>query len=88
MSATAPDKTKGVKAESPWNRFQGALWQKEINVRAFIQLNYTPDPHVVESFTTYRKTHNEGVFDVCTAEIRRCRSSAGSRCMAWIGWSR
>ena len=42
MSATAPDKTKGVKAESPWNRFQGALWQKEINVRAFIQLNYTP----------------------------------------------
>src|SRR6185295_15572423 len=27
---------------SPWEGFQGALWQKEINVRAFIQLNYTP----------------------------------------------
>ena len=27
---------------SAWEGFQGALWQKEINVRAFIQLNYTP----------------------------------------------
>src|SRR4051812_23064897 len=25
-----------------WEGFQGVLWQKEINVRAFIQLNYTP----------------------------------------------
>ena len=36
---------------------------------------YTPDPHVVEAFTKYRKTHNEGVFDAYTADIRRCRSS-------------
>ncbi len=35
----------------------------------------TPDPHVVEAFTKYRKTHNEGVFDAYTADIRRCRSS-------------
>src|SRR5512134_2700045 len=27
---------------SPWDGFSGALWQREINVRAFIQLNYTP----------------------------------------------
>ena len=25
-----------------WRGFKGALWQKEINVRAFIQLNYEP----------------------------------------------
>src|SRR5688572_9435289 len=25
-----------------WEGFAGALWQKEINVRAFIQVNYTP----------------------------------------------
>src|SRR5689334_2372126 len=153
--------------ESPWEGFQGILWQKEINVRAFIQLNYTPyegdaaclapatertkkiwgiltslfveerkkgvldvsqipaaitahapgyiakddelivglqtdaplkravmpnggfrmvltaletygykpDPHLVEAFTKYRKTHNEGVFDAYTPDIRRCRSS-------------
>jgi formate C-acetyltransferase len=36
---------------------------------------YEPDPHVVEAFTKYRKTHNDGVFDAYTADIRRCRSS-------------
>ena len=36
---------------------------------------YEPDPHVVEAFTKYRKTHNEAVFDAYTADIRRCRSS-------------
>ena len=36
---------------------------------------YTPDPHVVEAFTKYRKTHNDGVFDAYTADIRACRSS-------------
>ncbi len=36
---------------------------------------YEPDPNVVETFTKYRKTHNEGVFDAYTADIRRCRSS-------------
>ena len=36
---------------------------------------YEPDPHVVETFTKYRKTHNEGVFDAYTADMRRCRSS-------------
>jgi formate C-acetyltransferase len=157
-TATAPD---------AWKGFRGTLWQKEINVRAFIQLHYTPyegdgaflapatartkriweklttlfieerkkgvldvsqiptsitahapgyidkdreiivglqtdaplkraimpnggfrmvlsalktygyepDPHVVEAFTKYRKTHNEGVFDAYTPDIRRCRSS-------------
>jgi len=36
---------------------------------------YEPDPHIVEAFTKYRKTHNEAVFDAYTADIRRCRSS-------------
>jgi formate C-acetyltransferase len=36
---------------------------------------YKPDPAVVETFTKYRKTHNEGVFDAYTADVRRCRSS-------------
>src|SRR4030095_1181196 len=33
------------------------------------------DPHIVETFTKYRKTHNDAVFDAYTADIRRCRSS-------------
>jgi formate C-acetyltransferase len=36
---------------------------------------YEPDPHVVEAFTNYRKTHNDAVFDAYTADIRKCRSS-------------
>jgi len=154
-------------AEPAWQGFGGILWQKQIDVRAFIQLNYTPyegdetflapatartkniwqtlttlfveerkkgvldvspiptsitahppgyidkeheiivglqtdaplkraimpnggfrmvlsaletygykvDPHVVETFTKYRKTHNEAVFDAYTPDIRRCRSA-------------
>jgi len=154
-------------ANAAWRGFKGALWQKEINVRAFIQLNYEPyvgddkflapatkrtqalwqklqelfveerkkgvldisqipssitahgpgyidreseiivglqtdaplkraimpngglrmvvsaleaygyepDQQVVEVFSKYRKTHNEGVFDAYTADVRRCRRS-------------
>ncbi|HEU4711970.1 MAG TPA: formate C-acetyltransferase [Pyrinomonadaceae bacterium] len=36
---------------------------------------HEPDPSVVEAFTKYRKTHNDGVFDAYTEDIRRCRSS-------------
>ncbi len=36
---------------------------------------YEPDPAVVETFTKYRKTHNDAVFDAYTDDIRRCRSS-------------
>jgi formate C-acetyltransferase len=36
---------------------------------------HEPDPQVVEIFTKHRKTHNAGVFDAYTADIRRCRSS-------------
>src|SRR5687767_3074414 len=167
MSITASKQSIDVAIASPWDGFRGALWQREINVRAFIQLNYTPydgdsaflapatartktlwdklttlfvqerkkgvldisqvpssitahppgyidrnleiivglqtdaplkraimpnggfrmvltaleayghkpDPQVVEAFTKYRKTHNEGVFDSYTADIRKCRSS-------------
>ncbi|HEU4889942.1 MAG TPA: formate C-acetyltransferase [Vicinamibacterales bacterium] len=167
MDATASQETPIEAATSPWHGFQGRLWQREINVRAFIQTNYTPydgdeaflapatartkgiwkkltdlfveerkkgvldvsqipssitahapgyidrehevivglqtdaplkraimpnggfrmvasalktygyqpDPHVVEAFSKYRKTHNDGVFDAYTPDIRRCRSS-------------
>ena len=36
---------------------------------------YTPDEKVGEIFTKYRKTHNDGVFDGYTPEIRKARSS-------------
>jgi len=36
---------------------------------------YEAPPAVVEAFTKYRKTHNDGVFDAYTSDIRACRSS-------------
>ena len=27
---------------SEWNTFNGSVWEREINVRDFIQKNYTP----------------------------------------------
>src|SRR5688500_6823523 len=44
-------------------------------VSALKAYGYEPDPQVVEAFTKYRKTHNEGVFDAYTEDVRRCRSS-------------
>lgn len=35
----------------------------------------TLDPKVEKIFTEYRKTHNQGVFDVYTPDILRCRKS-------------
>ena len=34
---------------------------------------YQLDPQTEEIFTKYRKTHNDGVFDAYTPEMRRCR---------------
>ena len=34
-----------------------------------------PDPRIKEIFTRYRKTHNDGVFDIYTPRIRAARSS-------------
>ena len=40
--------------------------------RAFMP-GYTPDPELHKIFTEYHKTHNQGVFDVYTPEIRLAR---------------
>jgi formate C-acetyltransferase len=36
---------------------------------------YEAPQEIVDTFTKYRKTHNDGVFDAYTADIRACRSS-------------
>ena len=42
--------------------------------KACKEVGYELDPEVKKIFTTYRKTHNDGVFDVYTEEIRKFRS--------------
>jgi formate C-acetyltransferase len=42
MSGTAVQKQNAENAGSSWSQFHPGLWQKEINVRDFIQQNYEP----------------------------------------------
>ena len=40
MAVTASQHRRPTPRPSPWEGFQPGLWQKEINVRDFIQQNY------------------------------------------------
>jgi formate C-acetyltransferase len=65
----------GLQTEAPLKRAimpNGGLRMVLSSLKAY---GFGPDPVVVETFTKYRKTHNEGVFDAYTPEIRGCRSS-------------
>ena len=65
----------GLQTEAPLRRAimpNGGIRTVINSLEAF---GYEPDPQVVETFTKYRKTHNDGVFDAYTADVRRCRSS-------------
>lgn len=42
MTIAASQQIAPETATSPWNGFKTGLWQKEINVRDFIQQNYDP----------------------------------------------
>src|SRR5574339_82128 len=65
----------GLQTEAPLKRAIMPNGGFRMVVGALKTYGYTPDPHVVETFTKYRKTHNDAVFDAYTADIRRCRSS-------------
>ena len=65
----------GLQTEAPLKRSIMPNGGLRMVLNALKTYGYEPDPHIVETFTKYRKTHNEGVFDAYTADIRRCRSS-------------
>src|SRR3954452_16592013 len=65
----------GLQTEAPLKRAIMPNGGFRMVLSALKTYGYEPDPHIVETFTKYRKTHNEGVFDAYTADIRRRRSS-------------
>lgn len=65
----------GLQTEAPLKRAIMPGGGFRMVLSALKTYGYEPDPHVVETFTKYRKTHNDAVFDAYTAEARRCRSS-------------
>jgi len=65
----------GLQTEAPLKRAIMPNGGLRMVLNALEAYGYKPDPYVVETFTKYRKTHNDGVFDAYTADVRRCRSS-------------
>ncbi|WNV84771.1 formate C-acetyltransferase [Umezawaea sp. Da 62-37] len=63
----------GLQTDAPLKRAimpNGGLRMVEASLAAY---GYDMDPLVREIFTKYRKTHNDGVFDAYTDQIRRAR---------------
>ncbi len=70
------EKIVGVQTDAPLKRSLqpfGGIRMAETSCKSY---GYEVDPEVTEIFTKYRKTHNQGVFDVYTPEMRKARHSA------------
>ncbi|MCR5796841.1 MAG: formate C-acetyltransferase [Eubacterium sp.] len=65
----------GMQTDKPFKRSLQPYGGIRMAKQACADNGYELDPEVEEFFTTHRKTHNAGVFDAYTPEIRRCRSS-------------
>ena len=65
----------GFQTEKPFKRALMPYGGIRMAQKACEDNGYHVDPEVVEFFTTHRKTHNAGVFDAYTPEMRACRSS-------------
>ncbi|MFF8910646.1 formate C-acetyltransferase [Streptomyces olivaceoviridis] len=65
----------GLQTDAPLKRAimpNGGLRMVENGLKAY---GYEPDPFVTKVFGTYRKTHNDGVFDAYTPEMRAARKA-------------
>ncbi len=69
------EKIVGFQTEKPFKRALQPYGGIRTAVKACEDNGYHVDPEVVEYFTTHRKTHNAGVFDAYTKEMRECRSA-------------
>ena len=69
------EKIVGFQTDKPFKRALMPYGGVRMAEKACADNGYTLDPSVKEFFTTHRKTHNSGVFDVYTPEMRACRSS-------------
>ena len=65
----------GLQTDAPLKRAIMPFGGWRVVADSLKSYGYEPDPAVGEIFTKYRKTHNDGVFDAYTAEIRKARSS-------------
>ncbi|MBR3046402.1 MAG: formate C-acetyltransferase [Oscillospiraceae bacterium] len=70
------EKIVGLQTDKPFKRALQPFGGIRMAQNACREYGYEVDPEVVEIFTKYRKTHNQGVFDAYTPEMRLARKSA------------
>jgi formate C-acetyltransferase len=66
----------GFQTDKPFKRSLQPFGGIRMAETACKQNGYEVDPEISEIFTKYRKTHNQGVFDVYTPEMKKARHNA------------
>ena len=69
------EKIVGFQTDKPFKRSLQPYGGIRMAQKACSDNGYEVDPEIVDFFTIHRKTHNAGVFDAYTPEMRACRSS-------------
>lgn len=70
------EKIVGFQTDKPFKRSLQPFGGIRMSESALKEYGFTLEPEVDEIFTKYRKTHNQGVFDAYTPEMRRARTCA------------
>ena len=66
----------GFQTDKPFKRSLQPFGGIRMAQNACKNYGYEVDPEVVDIFTRYRKTHNQGVFDAYTPEMKKARHAA------------
>lgn len=69
------EKIVGLQTDKPFKRALQPYGGIKMSVQACEMYGYQVSDRVKEIFTKYRKTHNDGVYDAYTKEMRACRKA-------------
>lgn len=69
------EKIVGLQTDEPFKRALQPFGGIKMAEQALNMYGYEIDPEVKTIFTKYRKTHNDGVYDAYTPEMRRARTA-------------
>ncbi len=65
----------GLQTDEPLKRIVNPYGGMRMVTKALESYGYRLDNEIEEKFKEYRKTHNDGVFDAYTPQVRKCRSA-------------
>ena len=65
----------GLQTDEPLKRIVNPYGGMRMVTKALEAYGYRLDNEIEEKFKEYRKTHNDGVFDAYTPQVRKCRSA-------------